>query len=459
MRVAIIGGGISGLSAAWFVAAGLPDAEVIVLEASPEVGGKLRCGEVAGISIDVGAEAMLTARPEGVELLAAVGLEGERIAPLTTSASVFAGGIRHPMPARTMMGIPGSVDAARESGLFTAAALSTIAEEPSRPPLAPLQDDVAVGALVRDRLGDEVVERLVEPLLGGVYAGRADALSLQATVPSLAAALTGGGSLVEASAAVADRGTRATGSVFTSLADGLGSLPHALVERGRFEVRCNATVRALRQSTTGFVLETGPVPEPEFVEADAVVVAVPAAKAARLLADISSAAARELADIDSASVAIVTFAFRDTALPPGSGLLVGAGERLAVKGVTISSQKWPMATDGLTVLRASVGRAGDNVALQRDDGELIALALQELRPLLGITTSPVDALVTRWGGGLPQYAVGHVERIARVRAAVADVPALAVCGAAFDGVGIPACIAAARAAADRVLAELARRGQ
>ena len=310
---------------------------------------------------------------------------------------------------------------------------------------------------MRSRLGDEVADRLVEPLLGGVYAGRADELSLRATMPALAARLgRDGGSLVRAAQAVTDTGPHdpAAGPVFASLAGGLGSLPAAVVAAGGFAVRTGTTVRAIRRTPTGFALDCGPVPEPELVEADAVIVATPAAKTALLLRDVAPAAAAELRVIDSASMAITTFAFRDVQLPEGSGLLVGATEGFGVKAVTLSSQKWPLATGGLTLLRASVGRAGENHLLQRDDDELIALVRHELRALIGVDAEPVDALVTRWGGGLPQYAVGHVERVARVRAAVAAVPGLAVCGAAYDGVGIPACIASAHAAADQVLAAL-----
>jgi oxygen-dependent protoporphyrinogen oxidase len=170
-------------------------------------------------------------------------------------------------------------------------------------------------------------------------------------------------------------------------------------------------------------------------------------------------AASELAGIESASMAIVTFAFADLSLPAGSGLLVGAGERLATKAITVSSQKWPIDTGGLTVLRASVGRIGENAALRLDDRDLVSLVHRELGPLLGTNAAPVDVRVTRWGGGLPQYAVGHVERVARIRAAVDAVPGLSICGAAFDGVGIPACIASARQAADRLAVPAPGRGQ
>jgi oxygen-dependent protoporphyrinogen oxidase len=232
-----------------------------------------------------------------------------------------------------------------------------------------------------------------------------------------------------------------------------------LASAGRFVVRTGTTVRALRRTPTGFALDCGPVPAAELVEAEAVIVAIPPGKAARLLRDVVPLAAAALDGIESASMAIVSFAFGGVDLPAGSGLLVGAGERFAVKAVTLSSQKWPIGSGGRTLLRASVGRAGEPHALRMDDAELTALVRRELRPLLGVTAEPVDSLVTRWGGGLPQYAVGHVERVARIRAAVADVPGLGVCGAAFDGVGIPACIASARAAVDRVRASGRDRGQ
>jgi protoporphyrinogen/coproporphyrinogen III oxidase len=458
-RVVVIGGGISGLSAAHRVRAARPDADVVVLEASRESGGKLRVASVGGVTVDVGAEAMLARRPEGVALARELGLPV--IAPLTTSARVRAGGVSHPLPARTMLGIPADLDAARASGVLSETALARLAGEPDADPLPPLVDDVAVGSVVRARLGDEVADRLVEPLLGGVYAGRADELSLRATMPALAARLGDGGSLVRAARAVTDVGAHdpASGPVFASLRGGLGTLAQQLAASGEFTVRTATTVRALRRTPTGFALECGPVPEPELMDADAVIVAVPAAKSALLLREAAPAAAAELRAIESASMAIVTFAYRDVRLPEGSGLLVGAKEGFGVKAVTLSSQKWPLESAGLTLLRASVGRAGENHLLQRGDDELIALVAGELRALIGVSAEPLDALVTRWGGGLPQYAVGHVARIARVRADVAMVPGLAVCGAAYDGVGIPACIASAHAAADQVLAALQPGGE
>jgi oxygen-dependent protoporphyrinogen oxidase len=324
-------------------------------------------------------------------------------------------------------------------------ALRRVAAEPASPPLPELAADTSVGGLVRTRLGNEVADRLVEPLLGGVYAGRADLLSVHATMPALYEALRHGGSLVAAAAEVTARPT-GDGPVFVSVPGGLGSVPDALVGSGRFEVRTGVTVRSMRRSGGRFVLTCGAVPASYDLFADEVVLAVPAAKAARLVGELAPGAAAELGAVETASVAIVTFAFRSVSVPAGSGFLVGLREGLAVKGVTISSQKWPLDTGELVVLRASVGRFGDAAVLQRSDAELIAVVRHDLVTLLGITAVPEDAIVTRWGGGLPQYAVGHVERVARIRSAVAAVPGLAVCGASFDGLGIPACIASAQLA-------------
>jgi protoporphyrinogen/coproporphyrinogen III oxidase len=461
VRAVVVGGGIAGLAAAWVLAD--RGADVTVLEASPRVGGKLRLAEVAGVAVDVGAESMLVRRPEGLALARAAGLGEQLVAPSTLAARIWAGGTSYPLPPATVMGIPTDLAATRASGLLDAGAIQRLEAEPSLPPLPPLRADVAVGGLVRQRCGDAVADRLVDPMLAGVYAGRADALSLQATIPALAARLADdGGSLLRAAQAVAAQNSRGNGgAVFTSIRGGLARLPQVLAAAGRFRVRTGFTVRSIRRTPSGFAVECGPVPRPELVESELVVCAAPAAKAAGMLRAVAPRAAAELAFVQAASVAIVTLAFqtRDLALPASSGLLVAAGEPFAVKGVTLLSQKWPGTPDDLAIIRASVGRAGDVRDVQREDSELVQLVRDNLRVLIGLDAAPIDAVVTRWGGGLPQYAVGHVERVSRIRSAVAEVGGLAVCGASYDGLGIPACIASASAAVEAALAGLRDEGE
>ena len=224
-------------------------------------------------------------------------------------------------------------------------------------------------------------------------------------------------------------------------------------------------VRELRRTPDGWRLTTGPARAPSFLDADAVILAVPAPAARRLLGEEVPAAAAELGRVDYASMAIITLAYATSAFPSpprGSGYLVPAVESAGVKAVTFSTTKWPHLTDdapGVVVVRCSIGRYGDEQALQRPDDELKALAMTELARTMGVIELPVETRVTRWGGALPQYSVGHLERVARIRAAVAGAPGLAVCGAAYDGVGIPACIASARTAAARVLGSLEEDGR
>ena len=442
--VVVVGGGVAGLVAA----RGLADAgrNVLLLEGSPQVGGKLRTAEVAGLTVDVGAEAMLARRPEGVEL--ALELGAEVVHPTPATSGVWSRGALRDLP-RSLMGVPFDLDQLAASGVLSPEGLARVAAETD----TAVGDDVSVGDLVASRLGDEVVDRLVEPLLGGVYAGHARQLSAAAAVPQLLAMARRGSLLAQASALPAS-----SAPVFASLPGGMGRLPGLLRDGGGFEVRTSTTVRALRpltsgESMSGWVLTVGPTTHPETIEAAAVVLATPAAATARLLADDVPDAAAELSGIDAASVAVVSLAFRAEdladALFERSGFLVPPVEQRTIKASTFSFAKWGWVRDldpDIVVLRTSLGRHGEEVTLQAADDGLVRVSLADLAAMAGITARPVDSHVQRWGGALPQYAVGHLDRVARIRAAVAGQPGLAVCGAAYDGVGIPAVIGSARRA-------------
>ncbi|WP_154756177.1 protoporphyrinogen oxidase [Amycolatopsis pithecellobii] len=451
MHVAVVGGGISGVTAAYRLRTSLgDDATITVFESADRLGGKLRTIELAGQRYDVGAEAFLARRPEALALAEEAGL-GDRIThPTKARSAIRAGGSQVAMPASTVMGVPGSVEAV--AGVLSADGRRRVAAEPELPPVR-LDDDVALGELLRGRFGDELVDRLVDPLLGGVYAGGADGLGLRATMPALAAALDKGArSLTEAAASL----VTASGSgapVFGTLVGGLGTLVERLVELAKPQVRLNTLVRGLTRLPSGLRLEL----PGEAVDVDAVLLAVPAPAARRLLTDVAPTASAALSEVEVASMAVVAFALPpDAAVPDTSGVLIGVHEGLAAKAFTFSSRKWAHLGDGPLLVRGSVGRFGEPGALRADDEELVKLVRADLAELTGVTAEPLDTHVMRWGGGLPQYGVGHLAVVARVERAVADVPGLAVAGAALHGVGIPACIATAGAAAKRVTSTVAR---
>jgi oxygen-dependent protoporphyrinogen oxidase len=432
--VAVVGGGVAGLSAAWELVQH-NDIRVVILESAEIVGGKLRRAEVAGHAVDVGAESMLARRPEATGLVRELGLGARLTHPEPVPAAVWSRGHRWPLPGGTVMGVP--VDPAGAAGVLTPEEVDRAAAE-----------DV----------GPAVVDRLVEPLLAGVYAGHANALSLQATVPALWAAATHG------TPVVGGRGAEGVGGpVFAGFRGGLGllasDLAAALVDRG-VRIRTRSTVRELARRPHGWRLTLGPTIDAETLDVAAVVLAVPATPAARLLRPVSPSAAEWLDAIDYASVAIVTVALprRVAGRLVGSGFLVPPVEPLTIKAATFSSTKWAWLDEqaaGHVYLRASLGRAGEVATLQRDDDELVRTALTDLGTVLGVDLPvPVDAHVQRWGGALPQYAVGHVPRVESVLDRVAALPGLAVAGAAYEGVGIPACVGSGRRAAREVLAGL-----
>ena len=452
--VAVVGGGIAGLAAAWeFLQHN--GIRVIVLESAAVVGGKVRSGEVAGHVVDVGAESMLARRPEGTGLATELGLGANLTHPNPVPAAVWSRGRRRPLPGGTVMGVP--TEPATAAGVLTPEEVARATDERVGPPLV---EDVSVGLFVEDRVGPAVVDRLVEPLLAGVYAGHAHALSLRATVPALWAAAEAGTPIVGQPAS-----TDAGGPVFAGYRGGLGALAAAvatgLAGRG-VEIRTGATVRELDRRPDGWRITVGPTISAQQLDVDGVVLAVPATPAARLLRATAPAATVLLDAVEYASVAIVTLALLPSAARglDGSGFLVPPVEPLTIKAATFSSTKWAWlgeTASDVVLLRASLGRAGEVELLQRDDTDLVETVLADLRTVLGPDLPrPVDAHVQRWGGALPQYAVGHLARVQTVLDAVASLPGLGLAGAVYEGVGIPACVASGRRAAREVLASFSQ---
>lgn len=466
-RVAVVGAGISGLSAAHKLRTLLgPAARITVLDRADRVGGVLRTVELAGRPMDVGAEAFLVRRPELPALAAELGLTDRILHPGPAGPTIRAGGRTTALPAGTLLGIPGS--ASRLDDVLSPAGAAQVAGERDRPLRWTPGQDRALGELLRERLGDEVADRLVEPLLGGVYAGRVDRLGVRACVPALATALDGGATSLTAAvdSALPGPGPGAgvpAGPVFGALRGGYRVLLDALIDAAGVRPALGATVREVARTGDGWRLEVGSAAAPEYLEVDAVLLAVPAPALRRLLSGPAPAAAAAVRDVELASSVVVALAYdeRDVAgMPTGSGVLIAAGEPLASKAFTYSANKWPhlapRATDGLVRMRASLGRAGDETTLQVPDEDLVARVRADLAVLTGIDAVPLAVHVQRWGGGLPQYGVGHGERVAGLERAVAGLPGLEIAGSLLNGVGVPACIGTARAAAERIATYLAR---
>lgn len=484
--VAVIGGGIAGLTAAWSIVRDKrTDIEVIVYESSLEVGGKLRVEELEGLSLDVGAESLLAVRPEAVELAKSVGLRASIENPTTMSAAVVSGGQLRPIPTGLISGIPTDLRALAASDVISLPGLMRIPLDHVLPRTT-ISGDVSVGDYVATRMGREVVDRLVEPMLGGVYAGRAEELSLEMAVPALFRLARKERSLIVAAKEVRKTGAAPSGArrgpVFAGIAGGVGRLPLAVadkLERKGVTIDRGVQVTSIRRTAKGWRVLTNLKGDRQGRTVDAVVLAVPAPTAAKLLRKVNSTAASALDTVGYASVALTTFLY-DTADVPatitGSGFLVPPVEGFSIKAATYSSRKWAwVARAGASggkrasrsakgrrsfmVARASLGRFGDPGILQHSDEELAVIAARELGQLSGLPTRPVASRVTRWDDGLPQYTVGHRGRMSLVREALVDTPGITVCGAAYDGVGIAACVGSAQFAAGQVVTYLTERGQ
>ncbi|MEN3583813.1 protoporphyrinogen oxidase [Streptomyces sp. ZYX-F-203] len=471
-HVVVVGGGIAGLSAAFHLRN--EPVRVTVLEGTERLGGKLKVSEVAGVAVDEGAESLYANRRKTTGLIKDAGL-GDRImsAGVTASAIWTRGGIRH-QPARQFMGVPCDMDDLARSGVLSEEGVERARQDLSLPSFD-RDGDVSVADYVGSRFGKEVVDRLVDPFLAGVFSGRAEELSFEATLTPLAKASRRHASLADAAGAlvpVLAPGEKPPPVSVATLEGGFGSLPEAIVRETLAAApgtvfRTDAPARALERTSDGWRITVGPAGAPESIEADAVVIATPAGPAGSLLAGVPTAgeAVQALSEMRYASVAVVTLAYPKAAFPGGglsgrgySAYRVPAVEGKLVKEVTFTTVKWPHLAGEVEIVRCFLGRAGEDRVLVRDDASLVAVAAAELAEATGVTGVPVDSRVSRWQDALPQYAVGHPERVNRVRESVAALPGLAVCGALYDGVGVGVCMATARRAADEVLSWQAKRG-
>jgi oxygen-dependent protoporphyrinogen oxidase len=457
--VAVVGGGMTGLAAAWEATRSEGRPTVVVLEAAAGFGGRVGTEEFAGRPIDTGADAFIARVPEGRQLCAELGMADRLVAPATGRAFVWSRGRLRPLPPGLVLGVPSRLSAVVASGILGPASAARALIEPLLPrSFSPAAPDCTVSELVVPRFGRGVDRWLADPLLGGIHAGTTSELSLEATAPQLAAVARRSRSLARGLRSVPpSAGGEGGGPVFLAPRGGMGELVRALesgLRAAGAELRTDSPVGSVARRGGRFVLET----PAGALAADAVVLTCPPSAAAALLASLAPAASSELAAIEHASVAMVTLAYDDAAVGAdldGSGLLVPAATGRLVTACSWTSSKWPHTKPpGRVVMRVSAGRHGDRRAFELSDEELVGRLHAELAELLDITRPPVEQRVGRWPDSFPQYRVGHLERVARIESALDAAPGLAVAGAGLGGVGIPACIAQGRRAARACLSAL-----
>jgi oxygen-dependent protoporphyrinogen oxidase len=471
-RVAVIGGGISGLAAAHRLLSAAPAGavEVTVLEASDRFGGWVRTETFAGRPVDFGPDSLLVRAPWAAELCRELGIDDELVSPGSGSARILVGGELKVLPSGILAGLPSGPMPFVRSGLLGPIGLMRAGLDLVLPGSAPKGDE-SIGRLVRRRLGRQVLDRVIDPLLGGVHAGRCDDLSLAATAPQIASAARADRSLL--------RGLRKTAPP----APPVGSKPSPVFmgPRGGMQRIADELVSAVQAA--GGVLESGQSvvrlehgaagrvrvvldgqDSVDAVEYDAIVLAIPAAPAAKLLRPHAPHTVAALEDLQYASVAQVALAYRPdevSGLPDGTGFLVPRGEGRLMTAGTFLDQKWPERPRDVSapqaeavVIKCSTGRIDDVRFAGLSDEQLVTAIHDELVEILGLPVgaTPLASHVYRVSDGLPQYAPGHLDRIAELEGElISAFPRLAVAGAAYRGTSVPHCIRQGREAADTLL--------
>ncbi len=443
-KVTVVGAGLTGLTTALTLFH--QDVDVVLLEADDHVGGKILTSHVRGTSIDAAADAFLVRESHMTDLCEQLNLTQDLVAPATGAAKIWFRGALRPLPKRQYLGVPLDLDDLKASGLLSPEGLERAAQDLTAPADAPSADESA-GSLIRRRLGDEVMDRLVGPLLGGINAGDADRLSLQGGVPQLAAAATHDPSLIRSIGKhLKAAGRDPSDPIFMGHPNGTGQIVDALETRLKGRIRLGCPVERIEQHGNRWRLHA----DGEF-DADAVVLTTPSFASAKLLGTQAPRTAAMLEQLEYASVVMVTFAFASNQIDrfEGSGFLVARTEGLLMSACSWASSKWAHLGEGPTeFLRVSAGHAGDTRALTMSDADLEEKLLEELAWVAGVSAKPTEVRVTRWPNSFPQYPPGHLEWVAGVEAALADeAPGVTVAGAAYRGLGLPACVHQGRRAA------------
>jgi len=454
-RVVVVGAGVAGLAAAYRLASGPSPPEVLVLEADDEPGGKIRSVEVGGIELEAGPDSLLSRKPWAVELCRELGLGEELTAPTPAMASVYteAGLLRFPSGPFGISTDP--VELLRWPGMSYAGKVRAGGDLVL--PRRHEDTDESLGSLLRRRIGDEATEKLVAPLLGGLFAGDVDRLSVQATFPELAAWERDHGSLMRGARAASKAG-RASASgppppMFLRLRGGLRRLTGTLADAlGPERVRVGTPVTGIQEDGDGFVVRS----RTEEIAADAVVLSAPAFVTAELVEALAPPASKLLRGIPYVTTAVVLLVYAEGTgerLPESSGFVAPRGA-LAVTAATLVSRKWPDPTfAGRAIVRGFVGASGMEEVVDATDEELIGRVAEQLAEIYPLAAQPEAADVVRWPRAMPQYEVGHLDRLVEIESGLP--PGLFLVGQAYRGAGIPDCVRQANEVAESVRGYLA----
>lgn len=462
-EVIIIGAGVSGLAAAYELSKRADAPRITVLESSDRLGGKIAANDVAGRIVDAGPDALLVRDPAVKTLLEELGLSERTMPPAARGSFVWTRGRLRTLPPATLFGVPERLGPLLSSGLISWPGLIRAAADFVRPRLR-LGDDPTVGEMLRPRLGAEVFDKLVDPLLGGIYAGRADVLSARSAVPEVAAILRPARSVyrtMRAREAARPKSAGAPAPLLINFPGGMMSIIHALSAKTNADFVFGAEVVSIEMGRKRWRVSTA---DGRKFKADEVIVAAPAFAASRLLRPLDGELADALEGIPYADVANVTFVYPTSAIDrkwKGTGFLVPAVDSRFIVGCTWMDQKWgrgvliPSGTghpegDDVTIIRSSVGRYGDNAWLEMDDDAIAEQVHAELVTAMGITAKPLLSQVRRWPAAMPQYTVGHADRLSTIDARLALHPGLHITGAGYRGIGVAACLTKSQAVAQRI---------
>ena len=457
-KVVVVGGGMSGIATAHFIHRSLGEGvQITLVEAGPQLGGKVATQEFGGHLVDTGPDALLMRVPAMATLLKDLGFNDQLVAPASLGAHVWSRGRLRRLPTGTLFGVPDRLVPLVKSQLLSPMGLARAALDLVLPRNRSLSDDPSIADLVSPRLGAQVFDRLVEPLLGGVHAGRAAELSARSTVPEIAALARKNRSLYLGLRRLRHHAAPSKGGpVLITLAGGLVRLIDALAAQlGKADVRLNTNVSLVSRDGAGYRVDLA---DGQSIAADAVVLATPAFVSSSLLADVAPDVATVLGEIPYVDVATIWLAYPPSAMGrplDGTGFLIPPEEGKLLVGCTWSSAKWPhLHDDNLVLIRCMVGRRGDTRWLDMDDDALVSGVHEELVEAMGLTSGPIHQSIQRWPNGMPQYVVGHQKRLDAVEAALGDLPGLYLTGAAFRGVGLASCVADAERTSQKVAAVL-----